>query len=435
MLQKSSKQNLKMWMLSIWLFLMMVIPAITSKIKFAALAFLLLIYLCTNQFHLTIKKSFIRSIIIWLSFFTFTFINARINGFKFDYVLLEIYIIRPCVFMVMCNMITDRKGLEELSKILVVLSLFIGIYNFVVLLQTLRIIPATIIENTWFGTNLITIYGENFLTYRTMNQVSLMFLMPYLYVLRNGSDYFNFKWKYIINISTIINLIVCLTCGRRILQVETILVLFIGVLQNIKERSFLKRKNIISILLCGLMAIGVIFIFGHKTFCDLIKIIAKTIQEAVINTTNPNSIRGYQAICLIKMWKRKPLIGWGISAYSIEYNAWRTGEFNTGWSYEYFYLALLFQIGGIGILFVGRYIYTVMKKLAQFASLDDMKNITSNIIVRAVLWGFLGFLLCGATNPLVTSSWMWFIVLTTYNYCVKELELEKFEYTYRNCVV
>jgi hypothetical protein len=74
----------------------------------------------------------------------------------------------------------------------------------------------------------------------------------------------------------------------------------------------------------------------------------------------------------------------------------------------------LFQIGVCGIVFVLTYLINIFKDICYEFKVERDLDVKYKIL--AILSGCAGFLVAGATNPMVTSSWFWMIVFVTYNF-------------------
>ena len=386
-------------------------------IKMISLAIFIVGHVLLN--NVKISDAMIWPLLIWLLFFLFTFINASINEFRFDTSLFEIYIIRPVVFVLLAPVIDKEDDLHRMTHILIILTLFIGIYNFIIFMQAIGLIPKVLDEEMLFGTKPITIVTNNFFTYRSSNQTALMFLMPFILIIGAGKEYFTSGYRKMISICVPLIFMVCLTSGRRILQIEALLAIAAHmVLRPWNRIKTVKRKYIIMFMVAILGGIIMLYFLNTALNFNLYRASWMTLKDAFGSSLGKNSNRGFQIQELLRMWKEKPIIGWGISAYSSRYNEWRSAGRGENWSYEFFYLALLFQIGLIGICFLGIYVYRIFRRLYKFSQVYS-KHI-DGIMVKAILWGYIGFLFCGASNPLVTSSWMWFIVIACVNYCKQQ---------------
>ena len=410
-----------------WLFVMMVVPEVSTIIKILflfGLFFLVLIHYTS----FVINRRILLGIIIWEMFFSVFLINGLKNGFEFSITLFEIYLIRPVVLVILCTAVRDKKDFLLLAEILIVLTICIGIYNFIYMMGNLGLLPRIITEK-----NAIIIVENHFLSIRTNSQIALMFLAPFITTLYFGKRKFKREIGKLITLGFYFCALVTLLSGRRVLQI--IFLTFLGV-NYIRDIIMAKnidrvRKRIFYIFILLLGVISICIILFKISGINIVNAIWHTITNAFDLQTKSSIIRMTQMKYLFAAWVKKPIIGWGLSAYVKEYIDWKymyTGILQKDWwSYENFYVALLFQIGAVGIILISIVVTVMLKNIIGLYKKNRDNEIGTVFI--AILFGVIGFLISGATNPMVTSIWMWFIFMGTYNYSLKN-NVDKRNYGY-----
>ncbi|WP_058765897.1 hypothetical protein [Exiguobacterium chiriqhucha] len=104
-----------------------------------------------------------------------------------------------------------------------------------------------------------------------------------------------------------------------------------------------------------------------------------------------------------------PLLGKGVGAYIEGY----IRSFETPWSYELVYIALLYQSGIFGILLFVILVFSIIKKI-YFRI--DWEHDDSPQYYLGILVGGVCFLVAGASNPMIYYVWFWSIMLVVYHF-------------------
>lgn len=403
------KKNIWFVTVFFWFMVLMAFPNLGSGIKYLML---MLTVISTILFqHLSIKKIDILWFVVLECLFGFCLVNSYLNGFEIDFKLCEIYLVRPVLYMILTAVFFKVEDLKKLVKILLVVTLVIIFYNIVYIVQSLGIIPPIISADT-----AISVMDSSFLTFRLQNQTALCFTVPFIIYLYSIKEYIGID-KKLISITFWLGIIVALISGRRILQVLTILFLLITFVPKIKIkfeiRTFFKICFLIFLLVILITALNKILGF------NIINSINSTIANAFEKSDYSGTVRSKQIETLLKDWTKKPILGWGLAAYSTEYYhykaaLWGRVSVTDKWSYEFYYLALLFQTGILGISILGGFIYRLLKSIYRFIKTTD--NLEEKFLITAFFYGILSFFIAGATNPMITSTWFWFITLIIFRY-------------------
>lgn len=402
-------QGKNIWFVTVffWLIALMVFPNLASGIKYLSL---LLVIISTILFQaLSIKGQRIEWFIILELLFGFELINSYINGFQIDFKLCEIYLIRPFLYIILTAIFLKLEDLKKIVNIFMIVTLVIVMYNIVYIIQTLGFIPQIIPTD-----NTVSIIDSSFLTFRVQNQTALCFTVPIITYLYSMKENININ-KKLISVTFWLGIVVALISGRRILQIITMFFLIISFMPKMK----INFQTFWKICLLIILLIITISVMNRVLGFNIINSINKTIVNAFNTSSYSGSVRGKQMDTLLADWKKKPILGWGLAAYSKDYYRYKAIIFSKvsagdKWSYEFFYLALLYQTGILGISILGVFIYKILKSIYKFIKMTN--ELEEKVLINAFFYGILAFLIAGATNPMITSTWFWFITLNIFHY-------------------
>lgn len=106
---------------------------------------------------------------------------------------------------------------------------------------------------------------------------------------------------------------------------------------------------------------------------------------------------------LIEGWKSKPFFGNGLGA-TLDSSSFFSDRSKTPWMFELSYIALLYNVGIVGLFFYFSIIITMIRKSILVARSD----INYHYIVVAVLTATISFMIGNSTNPyLYAYDHMW----------------------------
>lgn len=391
----------------IWLQLNILFPGNFTFFKLGLsilIAFMSLFDLLLNK--MLIQKRFIYGVFIFVLFSIFSLTLGVVNGYMINFSILEIYIFRPCIIFFSVCLFTRYVDIEKFRKLLFASATVLIIYNFVYMLGSFGLIPQLFF---WEDTNVV-IQTDDFLASRMTNQVGLIFFIPYLTI-----DVFSLNLerdsKNKLNLLVyFLGFIVSIISGRRVLQVVAILsICIIPLIRRRQKLSGYFRDYTLMLFVFGLM----IFIFnyiGNIFHLDnFVKTVFSTVTDAFDNSSYSAQIRMNQIKELLSFSYKSPIIGFGLNSYIPDYI--RSSLSETPWSYEFVYLAYFFQIGILGLILFISIIYKILSKI--YAARKFFFSISQSILLGAIF-----FIVAGATNPMIASIWFWFILLSTYIYCL-----------------
>jgi hypothetical protein len=303
----------------------------------------------------------------------------------------QVFVIWPFVYLLLISAVNSKKvvlGLHMIVKYSSILILLIWLLNLLIWLDLISyILPDIFIGKIVFG------YGV--LESRFAFMSSLPFIIPYFFAVvfqpLEATSSFERKVQIII---LLLLIVFVATSGRRLLMLITVISPLMLILF---QWRFIKSKFVkLTIFILPIILIFITIKLGmHEYFLE--------------GFYFSDSARGTQFSALIDGWVESPVLGSGHGA-NVEY----IRNSDMPWSYELTYVALLYQIGIIGIVF-----YFIGIGWIYYSS---VKIINSNgFYSRFMLYnlcGLTGMLIANITNPYLVrfdGMWSFFMVLALIN--------------------
>lgn len=402
--------EIKKTLLLVWLALMFVIP---KEYGLAKGFILLCICILSFIYILREKKINIREcgyFFCFIVYFLSSILYGVVSGWKFDitqdYPLFFYYVFTPiCVFLFgylyqnnkifivkICICMTAIISFLDLIRIFMILGILpkVGIIDFIVRVDS---------ENTLM----------NELTLRISNESSLIFLLPLnILFLTLPRDDQRLSWKYKIGIvlASVLGSGYAMLSGRRILEIGVLIAWLI-----VCSKFLLQRFSVASLLKGGifvgafLLIISYIFetIASNSDLSNLSDMIINTFFEGFTGAGMQN--RQSYIPGLIELWETAPIFGHGLNAYGNVLANWQTL-----WSYEVVFLALLGQAGIIGVFIILLGVFFVLA--SYFNIYKSTKSNWIKALYKAMAVASVIFVLAGLSNPQVYYAWFWGIFFT-----------------------
>lgn len=388
-----------------WLFLM-----ITTSGAYTTQKMVLVFALCITSIleifikrkGLIYKKATIAVVCISIYCF-FSLLLGITEGYKFkfeeDYSLIYTYIFTPFIILFLSQIFYQNKYRKDfLWKFVIIITLILEGLDLGKMLSNMGMIPSLLVfDFVKIGSDVFTTE----LSYRISNEAAFMFLLPVFSVMLIKSE--SKKEKVLYGIIVILGTFYSIMSGRKMLEIVffgTMAFFSLGEMRRVDLN--LKIKN----LLIGVVTIVIVF-QGMKYLSlglGYDSIIEKA-WDTIVNGLNRSSVGGEIRIncakSLFDLWLCSPLIGNGLNSYATV-----LANKVTYWSYEVVYNALLAQIGIVGICLIFYPAYRMLRNIYQ------NYKVTLDYRYLAIFVGFICFLICGASNPLVYFIWPWAITLS-----------------------
>jgi hypothetical protein len=408
------------------LFLCMTYPAVPKLVYVKGSLFALILITIVLEHFLDGRSRLAYPILFWTVGLTFVSVFFILEGIAAKTPgatsVITVYILWPLTFALWMAGLSDRRMLLWIDRIAVAATLFIGIYGFLYLLTNIGILP----ENPLVSALSLGWEDEAFGSYEGYTEMAfagincLPFLLPF--VIASIAIYPRSEKKEPIMrplrwLACLFGCGIALTAGRRALLLELLLapamVLFFRHFQPKNEKK-LNRRSIITVtaLLVGcvvVLLLGLSFVYDFH-LSTLWGQFTSAFDFGSQATADNELSRREQFVALLHGWMEHPFFGFGHGSGTLA----SVRSDTMPWAYELTYLALLFQVGIVGL---AAYLAGVLWILRQGIKIIREGGPLGRIMLP-ILTGFLGMLIANATNPYLLKfdgMWMFFLPLAVIN--------------------
>jgi hypothetical protein len=321
-----------------------------------------------------------------------------------------VYVFWPLVFSVLSAAVSDLKSLKILHSLLVWTTLMISMYAIMYVSKEMGFIPDwmyfTIDQGQEFSR------GDGSVEYNLYSLATLLYSIPLCIALwlLSPSGFIRTKKSAGLLIVIIVSVIASLLSGRRALWVVIGLAPFITAVFSLMfptvERRFVLKRLMKSFLFCMLLSVPILLViqrFGNLNLSSISSSLIAGFTFTGDNLSVAERDRHDQYFALIESWSDSPVLGSGLGGVA---SIIRSDEHP--WSYELTYVALLFQVGflglaayGLGIFWMLTHCWRIVAKGGPYAR-----------FICAHFVGLCSFLIANASNPyLAKFDYMWVIFL------------------------
>jgi len=404
---------------SLLLFLMIAYPMVYSVLYVKATLFgvlLLIAIIRVMQLH-SIRVS--PRIFFWSYFLCLMaagyFIEGATQNIDYAYREGRVYFLWPMIYALLLVLISTAGDLRFIFKIVIFSSIYIGAYGLLYTLQTVGLIPQLEVINLLALNDVqaVGVHG-NYMQVLISGLNSLPFLFPFVVTL----IYVSYK-SSIWNIGRVwlwlslgLQLALILVSGRRALWVLIVITPIILYFATIIARQWSRKLIgycVVVLLVVAGIGVGISTIKWGFRYNNVFTILMNTFKFTGTNDAS-NLIRAAQFDALIHGWSSAPIFGHGFGTFPSSY----IRAPDMPWSYELYYMALLFHIGIVGILIYGVAILWLLRKAIHIARID---SISAWFALPAIM-GLIGMLIATATNPYLDrfdGMWTVFILIAVIN--------------------
>jgi len=335
----------------------------------------------------------------------------------------RLFVMWPLVYTLWISGLAEQRMLQSLHRTAVASTLFIGLYGCLYLLTQLKLIPETRLVSAlslgWDVESFGTQEGYTAMAIAGMN--SLPFLVPYVMASlavppsRLGHSRW---WRIALLTACALSWFTVIAAGRRalllVMFLSPLLIVFLRRLRPAAERSdgsrsmtkfFLAFAASISIIFVSL---SLIYEFDLRLLWDRF---ASGFDLSAQTVDRGGAERRQQFIALSRGWLNRPFWGAGLGASALGSIRSETMP----WSYELYYLSLLYQTGIVGMAAYAAGIAWIfwrgIKIVREGGQLGG--------IMIPMLVGCACFLIATGTNPYLDrfdGLWVLFLPLAVINY-------------------
>lgn len=397
LVKRNSKESLPLPG-SLLFFLMLVVPTTYQSIKLALLLVCLLGTVTSSRFSISARGAV--GILGVAALGAIEVGYGFIRGTPGASTQWTVFILWPLVFYVLSTQICTVARLTSLFRVMVAAAWVIGLYGLIMVLAMSGTIPRALYYSG-IDAGQGTYFDNGVIAFSLYSLSSVLFLLPALLALAITWPRATpppTPWWALVGAICILVLLVLMS-GRRGLFIVLIGFPVILLLLLVVLRAPGIRRTAAAMIAAALVAWAGARLIGF----DLARV-AQYLTTGDIKVES-SAIRLQQFHQLVDAWRSDNIfLGSGLGAVA----PGPLRSFDTPWAYELSYVALLFQIGIVGLAFYGTIIiYTYVHVVT--AALAHPKIRPWAI---AVFMGGVSFLVANATNPyLLKFDYMWILFL------------------------
>lgn len=400
--------NIKLKILEVLLFIMVVFPMTYELLHVKTFLFVVVTTITAIEVlflkkYIIISKKVAFILLIFLSYSILSCMYGMVNNAPGAMKQFQIYVLWSIIYMFIMLGLNDRDY-RKLGKVILYSTLFIMCYGFLKYLNYTGIISFNFAFN--FPSFEEAIKGQGLMTemrYPGLNSMSygIGYILGIVYI----NTILN-KKKLLNSILVLSLMVFIIISGRRvygfIILIVTFILLCVKLVKNISRRR-------IFLFLFFTIASSLVLI---KLFNINIYVINEYIFSSLSKNDSDSMLRYQQLYALLEGWLQNPvtfLIGHGHGSFSTDV----IRSIDMPWSYELYYIALIFQTGIIGFI-----IYSSFFIMIIINGIKIIKDTSENFILLPFFTGVMSLLIASATNPYMMrfdGIWAIFIALGIIN--------------------
>ena len=388
--------------------MMLVVPTTYQKERGVLLLIIVVGCLCKMyvgkwKIHPSIFHIGIACVTVSLSFMLYGLFNDAPGAFSVG----TVYVVWPLLFMFFMGFLNDPAYFDGFIKMIIVGVIVSAVMGILLVFEGFGLINLNInsfleVQGAGFGIN------DGTLEYNLYNMTTIIFGFPFLLslvLLPKKINVLSKFWNYLVLFALMSALFALLISGRRafwVISFASPLILFVIFRMSGLANPFKLRPIIVIILLISFAS----FIWSAAFKLSPIDIIYDILAGFDFSDSSNFSsfARTEQFHALLNGWMDNPLLGSGHGAAAL--GSVRSDE--QAWAYELTYLALLFQVGLIGVIVYSSAVLWMFVKSIRLVR----ANPESAAMLLPLLVGLTCFLIANATNPyLAKFDYLWTIFL------------------------
>jgi hypothetical protein len=389
-------------------FLMLFVPTSYKEIKAVLLVGLFfgillgLLYGIRFRIHIQVFILFLFYTFLGMAYVFYGYIKGNSGAVRVS----TVYVIWPIVYMVIISAMSKESVFRGVARVLIGSSIAISLYVIYYLFHELGIVPDALYLELDLGQS--AGFYEELVRYNLYSISTLLFLFPFItasLLSWSGVDTPPVRRNYII-ISFILVTCVSILSGRRALWLVMILtpLLTSVILLFVKQRQGTIKK-IIKPIFYFVGIVGVSLGLLQTVFDVGVSGLLNRFVEGFQFSDDLGAIlRREQYVALLDGWANSPFFGAGHGA--VAEGPIRSLEMP--WSYELYFLSLLFHIGVVGISAYAFGIVWIVFHGLRIVRRDP----TLRLYMIPVLVAMICFLIASNTNPYLGKfDYLWVVFL------------------------
>lgn len=317
-----------------------------------------------------------------------------------------VYVLWPLICTMCVAAFASLESQKWASGSMLLGLLFIATFAVIFVLVTAGFLPASSLPPLDLNQSISLSGGFVEISFYSLN--SLVFIAPFSIAVFMTWQFKSVTRATITGLLAALGTIVALLSGRRALQLVVVLapatVLVLALLAPTAVRVAARRRFLAIISAGAVALLGAIAVLIQVIEVDYV-VLAKSFAEGFEQSSDvASNPRSAQLDVLLKEWSENPLFGAGIGAAA----AGVTRSYEQPWAYELSYVALLFQIGIVGLAF---YVVAIGWVMWRGISVIRADGDHARIMIP-MLTGLISFLIANATNPyLAAFDYLWTLFL------------------------
>ena len=404
--------------------LMMCFPVDYNPVRGA----LLVICLGIALFEFVQGKALLsRALLLWLLFYLIVALSFSFRGMVFNadgaIRVLSTQALWPVVFTFLAMSLKSMEDIYFTFRVILYGGVGVGLIALLVFIVHLHLISPALL--TYVGQTHIGSYaGGELFKYANPSISTSVYVFPFslaimFYLFQYRSLAQSLKINKLLYMSLLLTIVVIIFSGRKVafLQLPLFFIVLLLIQFFVAPGSLMRSlRKLIWCLLGFIVIVGLVSWFKVFPVNKIFVYIAQGFNFSSAVNMDAH-VRYLEFFSLISGWLLHPIIGSGYGAHAVY-----IVSPSMPWAYELTYIALLFQLGLLGLLAYVCGIAYLIFELVRICRTNPGSVL--GMIAFSSLMAMILFLIANATNPYLTKfSYMWILVfpvaIINYDICYK----------------
>jgi O-antigen ligase len=401
------------------LFLMLFVPTAYRPAKIVLLGLVLagVVASVLRSGRIFLHRSIVRWTLVMVVTGVCGIVIGVLNGAPGALRVSTVYVFWPMLFTLLASGIRRPSTVDGLMRVLVLATFAIGVYSLSFVLFRAGWFPGWLYIELDQGQEIGFYAG--FIEFNLYSIASLFFLVPFslaalLTWRRSKRPPVSRRWLWI---SLALGLMAALLSGRRalwlILALSPLIILAFYLRLPRRHLRFRPRTVLLTASTVGLVIAVLLFALPYAYAFSMSSVLANLREAFDAQADSGASVRQEQFRALLNGWLANPVFGAGHGASAAAFGSVRSED--QPWSYELYYVALLYQTGLFGFLIYSAGVLWIFR--LGFRIIRGGKALGLHMV--PVLSGMTCFLMATATNPYLAKFdclWVIFVPVALINY-------------------
>ncbi len=314
----------------------------------------------------------------------------------------SVFVVWPILYMILIGLMSNLKQLQPFLTTIVIATFGVELLCIGILLESSGIINIDLISRLEPLNAAVNLLYEGNAQFNISSMSTFAFGLPFLVAKILYARKLS-RWSLFEIFVLLLGVVIILFSGKRAFWIIVAIspIVFVSFAKIIGEKIALQR--ILPLIFVSVAGVGLAFAVYDFKVATMVDIFVQGFQFG-----DPNNVSAYrraeQFDALVKGWEENPLFGAGHGAAAED----KKGELTEAFAYELGYIALLFQVGILGLA-----VYAVAVGWLFAQSIRIMvRNFATRDALLPLLTGTSCFLIANATNPYLNKfDYLWVIFL------------------------